>query len=103
MVNCKKKIYQRCPVCIQISDFERWHKLGTSYNQKVEIEEELELLVENLREKHKMTVKRLFDLSVEQGTLKKWTGNVIVHTKRWNKINAAMIIVLFKIWFHLAQ
>lgn len=59
MVNCKKKIkyYQRCPVCIQISDFERWNKLGTSYNQKVEIEEELELLVENLREKHKMTVK----------------------------------------------
>lgn len=77
MVNCKKH-YQRCPVCIQISDFERWHKLGTSYHQKVEIEEELELLVENLREKHKMTIQRLVDLSVVLS---------VVHTNRWNKIH----------------
>lgn len=69
LVNCKER-YQRCPVCIQISNFERWHKLGTSDDQKVEIEEELELLVENLREKHNTTVKRLDDLSVEQETLK---------------------------------
>lgn len=42
-------IYQRRPVRVQISNFQRWHKLGTGHDQKVEIEEELELLVENLR------------------------------------------------------
>lgn len=43
-------IYQRSPVCVQISNFQRWHKLGTGHHQEIEIKEELELLVENLRE-----------------------------------------------------
>lgn len=42
-------MYQRGPVCVQISDFQRWHKLGARHHQEVEIKEELELLVENLR------------------------------------------------------
>lgn len=41
-------IYQRCPVCVQISNLQRWHKLGTGHHQEIEIKEELELLVENL-------------------------------------------------------
>lgn len=47
--NHKECIYQRCPVCVQIADFQRWHKLGTGHHQKVEVQEELELLVQNLR------------------------------------------------------
>lgn len=42
-------MYQRGPVCVQISDLQRWHKLGTGHHEEVEIKEELELLVENLR------------------------------------------------------
>lgn len=44
-----KCIYQRCPVRVQVSNFQRRHKLGAGHHQEVEIEEELELLVENLR------------------------------------------------------
>ena len=51
-------IYQRCPVRVQITDFERWHKLGTGHHQEVEIEEELELLVENLRGEQKTRIQR---------------------------------------------
>lgn len=41
-------IYQRGPVCVQISNFQRRYKLGTSHHQEVEVKEELELLIENL-------------------------------------------------------
>lgn len=51
-------IYQRCPVCVQISNFQRWHKLGTGHHQEVEIKEELELLVENLRGEQKTRTQR---------------------------------------------
>lgn len=46
-------IYQRRPVRVQIPNFQGWHKLRTRHHQKVEIEEELELLVENLRGQRK--------------------------------------------------
>lgn len=56
--NKLKCIYQRGPVRVQITDFERWHKLGTGHHQEVEIEEELELLVENLRGEQKTRIQR---------------------------------------------
>lgn len=41
--------YQRGPVGVQVADLQRGHKLGAGHHQEVQVQEELELLVENLR------------------------------------------------------
>ena len=37
--------YQRSPVGVEITYFQCWHKLGAGDNQKIEIQEELELFI----------------------------------------------------------
>lgn len=44
-------IYQRHPVRVQISNFQGRHKLRQGNHQEVEVEEELELVVKNLRKR----------------------------------------------------
>lgn len=43
--------HQRGPVGVQISYLQRWNKLRTSHYQKIQVEEELKLLVKNLKQK----------------------------------------------------
>lgn len=46
-----RRTHQRGPVSVQISYLKRWNKLRTSHYQKIQVEEELKLLVKNLKQK----------------------------------------------------
>lgn len=49
--------HQRSPVGVQIPYLQRWNKLRTSYYQKIQVEEELKLLVKNLKQKKEKAAK----------------------------------------------